>query len=294
MSDLPTKAQILDWIAEHPGQSAKRDIARAFGVKGAARIDLKRILRELEDEGHLDKRKGQYRDPESLPPVTVCQIGAPDSSGDLMARPLEWHGEGPEPRILMIPRSGEPALGEGDRVLLRLRQVAGEGYQYEGRLIRKIGTSPRTILGIYRTGAEGGRITPIDKGADREWLVPPENAGGAKDGELVEAEQAGPRAHLGLPKARVIERLGDPSAPKSVSLIAIHQHGIPDVFPEAVIAEADRMKPAGLKGREDLRHLPLITIDPEDARDHDDAVFAHPDEAEDNEGGHVVWVAGAR
>ena len=291
MAELPTKAQILDWIAENPGQTAKRDIARAFGVKGAARIDLKRMLRELEDEGHLDKRKGQYRDPERLPPVTVCQIGPPDDDGDLTARPLEWHGEGPEPRILMIPREGEPALGEGDRVLLRLREVTGEDHQYEGRLIRKIGTAPRTILGIYRTGAEGGRIVPIDKGADREWMVPPGNAGGAKDGELVEAEQAGPGARMGLPRARVVERLGDPSAPKSVSLIAIHQHGIPDVFPEAALAEADRMKPAGLKGREDLRHLPLVTIDPEDARDHDDAVYAHPDDADDNPGGHVVWVA---
>ena len=291
MAELPTKTQILDWIAENPGHTAKRDIARAFGVKGAARVDLKRMLRELEEEGHLDKRKGQYRDPEKLPPVTVCQIAEPDAAGDLMARPLEWHGEGPEPRILMIPRSGEPALAEGDRVLLRLREVSGEDHQYEGRLIRKIGTAPRTILGIYRTGAEGGRIVPIDKGADREWMVPPGNAGGAKDGELVEAEQAGPRARMGLPKARVVERLGDPSAPKSVSLIAIHQHGIPDVFPDAVLDEADRMKPAGLKGREDLRHLPLVTIDPEDARDHDDAVYAHPDEAGDNPGGHVVWVA---
>src|SRR6056297_4262573 len=122
-------------------------------------------------------------------------------------------------------------------------------------------------------------------------MVPPGNAGGAKDGELVEAEQAGPRARMGLPRARILERLGDPSAPKSVSLIAIHQHGIPDVFPPEVLAEADRMKPAGLKGREDLRHLPLVTIDPADARDHDDAVYAHPDDAEDNAGGHVVWVA---
>ncbi len=291
MTDLPTKAQILDWITENPTQTAKRDIARAFGVKGAARIDLKRLLRELEDEGHLDRRKGQYRDPEKLPPVTVAQVNAPDADGDLTARPLEWHGEGPEPRILLIARAGEPALGEGDRVLLRMQAVTGEDHQYEGRLIRKIGTNPRSILGIYRTGPDGGRITPIDKRSDREWFVPAANAHGAKDGELVEAEQAGPRSRLGLPKARITTRLGDPSGPKAVSLIAIHQHGIPDVFPDAAIAEADAMKPAGLKGREDLRHLPLITIDPSDARDHDDAVYAHPDDAGDNEGGHVVWVA---
>ena len=97
--------------------------------------------------------------------------------------------------------------------------------------------------------------------------------GGARDGELVEAEQSGPKGRMGLPRARILDRLGDPSAPKAVSLIAIHQHGIPDDFPDAVIAEADSMKPAGLKGREDLRELPLVTIDPSDARDHDDALL---------------------
>ena len=96
---------------------------------------------------------------------------------------------------------------------------------------------------------------------------------------------------MGLPRARVINRLGDPTALKAVSLIAIHQHGIPDDFPDDVIAEADGMKPAGLKGREDLRDLPLVTIDPADARDHDDAVWAHADDDPKNEGGHVLWVA---
>ncbi|NHX28172.1 RNB domain-containing ribonuclease, partial [Escherichia coli] len=162
---------------------------------------------------------------------------------------------------------------------------------YEGRLIRRIGTNPHRILGVFRKGAEGGRIMPIDKGADKEWQVAPGATLDAKDGELVEAEQAGPRARLGLQKARIIQRLGDPTAPKAVSLIAIHQHGIPDDFPDAVIAEADREKPAGLGDREDLRKMPLVTIDPSDARDHDDAVFAMPDDDPKNEGGYIVWVA---
>jgi ribonuclease R len=96
---------------------------------------------------------------------------------------------------------------------------------------------------------------------------------------------------MGLPRARVISRLGDPSAPRAVSLIAIHQHGIPDQFPDDVIAEADACKPLGLNGREDLRDLPLITIDPVDARDRDDACLALPDDDPKNPDGHVVWVA---
>ncbi|WP_068119330.1 ribonuclease R [Tropicimonas marinistellae] len=291
MAELPTKAQVLDWIAHNPTQNSKRDIAKAFGVKGAARIDLKRLLKELETEGHLQKDRKHYRDPDKLPPVTVLQLLAPDANGDLFARPLEWHGEGPEPRVLFLPREADPALGEGDRILGRMTEVRGDGHQYEARLIRRIGHNPRKILGVYRKRTEGGRITPIDKGTDREWQVPPGATHGAKDGELVEAEQASPRGKLGLPTARITERLGDPSAPKAVSLIAIHQHGIPDDFPDRVIAEADRMKPAGLSGREDLRDLPLITIDPADARDHDDAVYAHADDDPKNPGGHVVWVA---
>ncbi len=291
MSQLPTKTEILNWIADHPTLTAKRDIAKAFGIKGAARIDLKRILKELEDEGHLEKRKKTYRDPDRLPPVSIVQVGPPNAEGDMTARPLEWTGDGPEPRILMIARATDPALGEGDRILARLTEVRGQTHHYEGRLIRRIGTNPARVLGVFRKTSEGGRILPIDKGDGKEWQVPEGATGGAKDGELVEAEQAGPKARMGLPRARIINRLGDPSAPKAVSLIAIHQHGIPDDFPDEVIAEADSMKPAGLSGREDMRDMPLITIDPWDARDHDDACWAHADDDPANPGGHVIWVA---
>ncbi|SLN53291.1 Ribonuclease R [Roseovarius albus] len=291
MNKMPSKTEILEWISDNPTKTAKRDIARAFGIKGAARIDLKRMLKELEAEGHLTKAKKTYRDPEKLPPVSVLRVSGQTVDGDLTASALEWHGEGDEPLVLMIPRAGDPALGQGDRILARLQEVQGEDYQYEGRLIRRIGTNPRKVLGIFRKGAEGGRIVPIDKGDSKEWLVAVDGVRGAKDGELVEAEQAGPKGRMGLPRARVTDRLGDPTAPKAVSLIAIHQHGIPDAFPDEVISEADGMKPAGLSGREDLRDLPLVTIDPPDARDHDDAVWAHADDDPKNEGGHIIWVA---
>ncbi len=291
MSRLPTKDEILAWISEHPSQGAKRDIAKAFGIKGAARIDLKRMLKELEADGHLQKRKRSYREPDKLPPVSVLQVQPPDPDGDLFARPLEWQGEAPEPRILVMPRASDPALAEGDRILARLTEVKADDHAYEARLIRKIGSNPRKILGIFRKATEGGRVLPIDKGSDREWRVAAGVTHGAQDGELVEAEQTGPKNRLGLPSARIVARLGDPTAPRAVSLIAIHQHGIPDDFPDEAIAEADAAKPLDLGNREDLRELPLITIDPSDARDHDDAVWARPDDNPKNQGGHVVWVA---
>ncbi|MEL6619185.1 MAG: ribonuclease R [Pseudomonadota bacterium] len=291
MSRIPTKSEILDWIAANPTLTAKRDIAKAFGIKGAARIDLKRLLKELEGEGHLEKRKKTYQDPDRLPPVGVLQVLPPDADGDLFASPLEWHGTGIEPKILVLPRASDPALGEGDRILARLTLVKDQDYHYEARLIRRIGQNPRRVLGVFRAGSDGGRILPVDKGSDRQWSVAADATHGAKDGELVEAELAGPKTRIGLPRARVVARLGDPSAPKAVSLIAIHEHGIPDTFDDDVIAEADAKEPVGLKGREDLRDMPLITIDPWDARDHDDACYAHADDDPKNKGGHVIWVA---
>ena len=204
MTRIPSKDEILNWISENPTQNSKRDIARAFGIKGADRIDLKRILKELEADGQLAKRRKSYRDPDKLPPVAVLQVTGAGADGDLFARPLEWQGQAPEPQVLFVARDGDPALKDGDRILARMTEVKGADYQYEARLIRRIGTNPVRILGIFRQGAEGGRIVPIDKGADREWLVPAGAEEGAKDGELVEAQQSGPKSRMGLPRARIV------------------------------------------------------------------------------------------
>lgn len=275
----------------HPDATAKRDIAKAFGIKGAERIELKRLLKELEGEGLLERRRRHYHDAERLPPVTVIQLLPPDKDGDIFAKPMEWQGDGPMPRILYVPLKADPATAPGERILARLIEVHNEDHQYQARLIRRIGTTQHRLVGIFRRNSAnpeaGGRILPIDKGQDKEWQVRPEDVHGAQSGELVEAEQAGPKGRMGLPFARILERLGDPSAPRAVSLIAIHQHGIPDDFADEVIAEADAAKPATMQGREDLRHLPLVTIDPSDARDHDDAVAAEIRE----DGGADIWVA---
>lgn len=291
MARIPSKTEVLDWISQNPAKTSKRDVAKAFGLKGADRIDLKRILRELEADGDLQKRQRSYSDPESLPPVSVLEVVGPNTDGDLIAKPLEWQGQGDTPAILMIEKAGEQALGAGNRILARLRKVSGEGYAYEGRLIRQIGSNPLKLVGIFRESHEGGRLIPIDKGSDKEWQIAEGATLEARDGELVEAQQTGPKSRMGLPRAKVVARLGDPSSPKSVSLIAIHQHGIPDSFPDPVIEQADIAEPAPLGDRLDLRNMPLVTIDPPDARDHDDACFAQADDNPKNSGGFIIWVA---
>ncbi|MCC5986954.1 MAG: ribonuclease R [Pararhodobacter sp.] len=289
MDRIPTKEEIRDWMAENPGADGLREIARAFGLKGGARRELKALLAEMADEGMIaPRRRGGRR--AGLPPVTLLDVLAPDGSGDLFARPRDWPEGEAAPRILVVTRASDPALGEGDRILAKLMQVRDADHDYQARVIRKLESGPRRFLGIFRAGAEGGRILAIDKGADLEWRVAAAETRGASDGELVEAEQAAP-PKLGLPRARVLAVLGDPSAPRSVSLIAIHQHGIPDEFPDAVLDEAEAMAPAAMDGREDLCELPLVTIDPSDARDHDDAVCALRDNDKANPGGFVVWVA---
>jgi ribonuclease R len=291
MKDLPSPDQILAFLRDNPGESGKREIARAFGLKGAARVELKRLLADMARDGLLEKRRSRVRPPSELPPVLVLRVTGQDAAGDLWAEPTEWEDAAPAPRILVLARKDDPALGAGDRLLARLTPLDAPDAPLAARVIRRIGMGPKRVIGVYHQSETGGRIAAIDKRTDRDWLVGPGDRAGAREGELVEAEQVGPARAHGLPRARVIARLGDPSAPKSVSLIAIHEHGIPDEFPDAALAEAEAAQPVALGDRTDLRHLPLVTIDPADARDHDDAVAAMPDDDPANPGGHVVWVA---
>jgi len=284
MSKLPSKEDILKWVQE-------RDISKAFNIKGNARIELKRMLRELRADGLIAGTRRAFRGAGELPPVSVLRISELDGSGDLWAEPAEWDSDDPRPRILFVAKKGDAALKVGDRALCRLAPVDGQDHKLEARLIRRIGSGPDLVIGIYRLGSEGGRLVPVDKKSNREYKISSRDAKGAKDGELVEAEQIGPKAKMGLASARVMEVLGDPMAPRSISLIAIHQHEIPDHFPDDVIVEAEAAKPVELGDRTDLRHLPLFTIDPSDARDHDDAICAAPDDDPANLDGHIVWVA---
>jgi len=291
MIHFPTKDEILNWIRDNPGAAGKREIARAFGIKGGGRVELKRILRELEDEGHVSRRKRRLGHAGHLPPVGVLIAGEPDGDGDIFARPVDWEDGREPPQILYMPRKGDPALGPGDRFLAKLRPIEAEdGLTYEARLIKRLGEGPRRMLGIFRASAQGGRLLPIEKKADKEWLIAAGATNGAVDGELVEAEVV-PGTRSGLHHGRIVARLGDPGEPRQVSLIAIHEHGIPYDFPQDVLDEAGHAKPIPPDFGEDLRQLPLITIDPADARDHDDAVAAAPDEDPKNPGGWVVWVA---
>jgi ribonuclease R len=224
----------------------------------------------------------------SLPDTAVVQIIGSDRDGDAVARPVDWERtSGPPPMVLMHPeRQGTPALAPGERVLVRLKPM-GPG-RYEGRTLRRIGETPGRILGVFRRGRDC-RIVPTDRRSKAEWIVPAGQEAGAEADEIVLAEPIAGHLHLGLKPARVLERLGKLGDARSISLIAIHTHDIPQAFPAAALDEAKRARGVRLGSRTDLRDVPLITIDGADARDFDDAVFAEPDP--EHAGGFRLLVA---
>jgi ribonuclease R len=298
LPSLPSKADLLAFIRQRPGKVGTREIARAFGLKNALRAELKRLLREMSDEGAIEKRRKKIHHPGTLPSTVLADVAARDAEGDLIATPDEWDEEayGPAPKIrIHIPRKSSPgeAAGLGDRVLLRVEEIAEEdGVRHRGRVIKIIDHPKHRVLGIFRKMPNGGgRLEPVDKKMlGKELAIPAGGTAQADDGDLVAVETSrAPR--FGLPTGRVVERLGSLTSERAVSLIAIHAHGIPSVFRRETLNEAETAKPATLSHREDWRSLPLVTIDPPDAKDHDDAVHAEPDGATNNRGGFIVTVA---
>jgi ribonuclease R len=292
---LPSREELVDFIREHSGKVGVREIARAFGAKNADRAALKRMLRDLADEGRIDRRRNRLHHAGTLPPVVLADVTGRDSDGELVARPIEWdeeaHGGPPVIRI-HTPRRARPdeIAGVGDRALLRIERSANR--ETSGRVIKLIDRAKHRALGVFRALAGGGgRLVPIDKKQlGRELAIAAEAAAGASDGDLV-AVEVSRHGRFGLPSGRVVERLGSLKTERAVSLIAIHGHDIPHVFTRAVLAEAEAAHAVSAAGREDWREVPFVTIDPPDAKDHDDAVHAIPDADPRNPGGHIVSVA---
>jgi ribonuclease R len=291
---LPSREELAAFIRERSGKVGTREIARAFGAKNADRAALNRMLRELAEAGQIDRQRKRLHHAGALPPVVVADVTARDSDGELLARPTEWneaaHGAPPVIHIT-TPRRARPGevAGVGDRALIRIEQA---GEEVTGRVIKLIDRAKHRTLGIFRgLAGGGGRLVPIDKKQlGRELAIAPEATAGAVDGDLVAVEVVR-HGRLGLQAGTVVERLGSLKTERAVSLIAIHAHDIPHTFSRALLEEADAARAATLAGREDWRNVPLVTIDPPDAKDHDDAVHAVADTDPKNPGGHVVSVA---
>jgi ribonuclease R len=287
---LPSREQILRFIQDSPGAIGKREIAKHFGLHGADKIALKALLKDMTDEGLVDMAPGRaFHKHGGLPRVTVLRVAAVEGDA-VWAVPDRWEGSGPPPRLRVMEKGRRGALGIGDRILARTEE---RGSGHVAHPMKKLQSGGETVIGVLvaDTGPGGKPMTwlrPADKRARFDFAVA--DMGDASIGDLVRAELSGRGPAT---KARVVDRIGDPFAPRSLSMIAIARHEIPHVFGEEVLAEADRAAklPLTPDGREDLRDLPIVAIDPVDARDHDDAVWAIPDADEKNKGGYRAIVA---
>lgn len=289
---LPTSEQVLKYLAAHGTSMTKQELVDAFSVKGNDRIGFKKILHQLEDDGLIVyEGKKTYRVPEALPSVTVVEIIDIDLDGDEIARPTEWQDDlqGPAPRIEIMPaKKGHPALKVGDRALVQLSKASEK--IYEARILKRLDAPQARVVGVIRQVRGGYSLEPIDRRAKYDFAITEDDFNGAAPGLIVVAEIQPARSAL-RKKVRVVEIVGRPDDPKAISLMALHEMGLRHTFPDPVIAETGAMSVPPLKGRDDLRTLPLVTIDGSDARDFDDAVFAEPDPDPKNQGGFHLMVA---
>ena len=289
---LPTMEDIVSFLNDNPGKVGKKEIARAFNIRGDDRVKLKEMLSEMKRSGQIEKsglRGKKMIAADGLPEFCPSEITGTDSDGELVARPLNWNKETPCPQILITDTGRlRPAPKEGDRVVLKL-ESAGKRLFY-GTVVRRLSAEPNRIVGIFdTTSGKGGRILSADRRIHLEYYVDAAQSKNAKNGDLVLAETAS--GFSKSKKAKIVEVLGNVKDPKSASLIALHMHGIPTRFTDAALKEAAKAKTPALENRTDLRDVPLVTIDGEDARDFDDAVFAEPDDDPKNEGGWKLLVA---
>ena len=286
---MPSREQILEFLQTSPTVAGKREIAKAFGLQGQEKIALKALLKDMAEEGLIDGKKTAYHRMGGVPKVTLLRIAEIDE-GEPFAIPDAWSPDdgAPPPRIRVIEgKKGKggnrfPALKVGDRVLARTEE-AGRGWR--AYVMKKLPARTEGLMGVVEIDKAGkGWLAPVDKRV--RTSSPIADLGGAEEGQLVIAEPAGKSPRAGV---KVTEVIGDPLAPRAFSLIAIAKHGIPHIFPEEALAEAEQaaQEPLSPEHREDLRAVPIVAIDPADARDHDDAIWAEPD----GEGGYRAIVA---
>ena len=275
---LPSKEQVLEFLQTSDTPAGKRELAKAFGLKGQEKIALKRLLKDMAEEGLIDGKKTAYHRMGGVPKVTVLRVVEIDD-GEAIAIPDNWSPDAPgkPPRLTMREMKGRggkrmPALNSGDRVLSRTEETENGWIAHP---MKKLPARTEGLMGVVEIDGSGKAwLAPVDKRIRKS--SPITDLGEAEEGQLVIAERVGRSERSGV---KVTEVIGDPLAPKSFSLIAIAKHGIPHVFAEDTLREAEVAAQLKLseEHREDLRSIPIVAIDPADARDHDDAIWAEPD-----------------
>lgn len=291
---LPSKDELAEFICNASEPVDKRDIARNFKLKGQARVLVKNDLKELVEEGLIEKGvKKTYKAPEPLPENCLVEIIGLDNDGELLAKPVKWDKKSEPPTIFVTTkRHSDAKLAKGDQALVKLKKTFDNAY--DAKIIRTLEDNANQVIGVFKYTNKSSYVHPTEKKNRNDYYVPKDFREGADDGDLVIAEQLPPSSKYPISKkpVRIIEVLGKKGDPKLISLIAIHSHGIPTHFSKEVMAEAEELKEATLRGkRVDMRDIPLVTIDGADARDFDDAIHTEKDDDPENKGGWKLIVA---
>ncbi len=286
---MPDRETLLKYIRDG-GETDKAALAKVFGLKGEERRALRQMLQTLQEDGALAKRgRRGFAEVGALPEIGVVDVVERDTDGELLVKLTK--GDDAPLVILAASRTNDtgPAPGMGDRLLVRFVKL--ENGEHEARVIKSLGAGAQRILGVIRKARREVRVEPVDRRSKESLLLTDPSAQELRDGDLVLAQATAADTRFGPKRGKILEVIGREDEPRAASLLAIHAHAIPTGFSPTAEAEAQAAQAPTLSGREDLRDVPFITIDPADARDHDDAVYAEPDTDPKNPDGWVVWVA---
>ena len=285
-SQLPTRDQILEFILNSRGTVGRREIARTFGLRGADRNWLRQELKNLKKEGLIGGNRRRATRPVAIPPVTVIEVSHIDSQGDAICIPSKQGKQLPPAIIYLSTRPNNPINpGVGDRFLARLKKMQDDSY--EAIPIRILPAIPKRFIGLMHANMDGATIRSIERNDRQDLFIKKENMLDATDGDYVLAQSI-PNTHS---EARVIERLGAEGEPQIVSVLVLKSKNIPIDFDAETMALAKSKTVPEIGTRRDFRKTQFVTIDGNDARDFDDAVWAAPDTAKNNQNGWKLRIA---
>ncbi|EEX39337.1 MULTISPECIES: ribonuclease R [Vibrio] len=284
---IPSREYIIEFLTKANVPMNRNDLFEALELNGEEQYEgLRRRLRAMERDGQLVFTRRQcYALPEKLEMVKGYVIGHKDGHG--WVRP---EGSNNKDNDILLPHHQMRTIIHGDLVLVQPTGTDKRGRK-EGRLVRVLEERQTQIVGRFFFEYGYSYVVPDDSRIHQDILIPNELRGGARMGNVVVIEITDRGGRNRGMMGKVVEVLGENMAPGMETQIAIRTHQIPHVWPQEVEQQitglGEEVPEEAKQGRVDLRALPLVTIDGEDARDFDDAVFCEAKKG----GGWRLWVA---
>ena len=262
---------MLSLLTEFGKPVGVREIVRQLDLDPEARRDLKGVLREMMGDGEVVKVHGARV---GLPARMNLVVGKLTCNAGGFGFVVPDKKAPREADVYVSAVNMKEAL-HGDRVVARIERTTAKGA--EGRIIRVLERATQRIVGRFESdGRFGGNVIPFDRRVLQELFIPEGEFGDAKPGQMVLAEITRPPTATRNPAGRVLAVLGRLEDPGVDLLVIMAKYGLPDAFPPDVEAEATRVptevRPEDIAGRTDFRPWDTVTVDPETARDHDDAI----------------------